>query len=79
VTLITEEWVFNDPRWRVRVADDPRWTYREALRRAVDLRDALAEGSDPGARAVMLVDVLNHLGELAGHHVEGSEDLWTLP
>jgi hypothetical protein len=40
---------------------------REALRRAVDLRDTLAAtGSSNTARALFLVDVLNHLAEVQG-------------
>ena len=39
----------------------------------------LAEGhDDAGAQAVFLIDVLNHLGALNGHKVEG-DDLWVLP
>jgi hypothetical protein len=42
-------------------------TLREALRRAVDLRDTLAEaGSGDTSRAVFLVDVLNHLADIQG-------------
>jgi hypothetical protein len=42
-------------------------TLREALRRAVDLRDTLAEaGSGDTSRAVSLVDVLNHLADIQG-------------
>ncbi len=41
---------------------------REALRRAVDLRDALARsGTDGTTRAVFLVAVLIHLTELLGY------------
>jgi len=44
------------------------------LRRAVDLRDTLAEaGSNNTARAVFLVDVLNHLADLQGFD---TSELW---
>jgi GNAT superfamily N-acetyltransferase len=44
----------------------------KALRRAVDLRDTLAEArSSDTARAVFLVDVLNHLADLQGFDTSG--------
>lgn len=58
-------WRWPDQRWRERVGVDRRATLDEALRRAVDLRDTLAEGGrSETTRAVMLVDVLNHLADL---------------
>jgi hypothetical protein len=51
----------------VNVGSDAEAALREALRRAVDLRDTLAEaGSGDTSRAVFLVDVLNHLAEIQG-------------
>ena len=58
-----DEWTWGDQRWRPRVGDDIAATVREALRRAIDLRD-LREGEPRGGRAVLLVDVLNHLSDL---------------
>jgi hypothetical protein len=66
--------MWSDPRWRDSVGADGEATAREALRRAVDLRDTLAEaGSDRTTRAVFLVDVLNHLADLQGFDTSG---LW---
>lgn len=60
-------WLWQDPRWRERVGDDLQATADEALRRAVDLRDVLAMGGgSETTRAIMLVDVLNHLRALVG-------------
>jgi hypothetical protein len=60
-------WMSSDPRWRVSVGSNAEATLREALRRAVDLRDTLADaGSSDTSRAVFLVDVLNHLADLEG-------------
>jgi hypothetical protein len=58
-------WRWEDPRWRERVGSDRQAILDEATRRAVDLRDRLAEAdrSETG-RAVMLLDVLNHLRDL---------------
>jgi hypothetical protein len=56
-------WTWSDPRWRQRVGDDTAATVREALRRAIDLRD-LRGGETRSGRPVLLVDVLNHLGDL---------------
>jgi hypothetical protein len=58
-------WRWEDPTWRERVGGDRQATLDEATRRAVDLRDTLAEAdrSETG-RAIMLLDVLNHLREL---------------
>jgi len=59
------EWRWQDPRWPEQVGTDRQATVDEALRRAVDLRDTLAEAdSSDTTRAVMLVDVLNHLSGL---------------
>jgi hypothetical protein len=68
------DWKWHDPEWRERVGPDTEATTREALRRAVDLRDTLAEtGSKQTARALVLVDVLNHLVQLQG---VDPADLW---
>ena len=68
------DWKWSDPRWRDSVGADAGATTREALRRAVDLRDTLAEaGSDDTTRAVFLVAVLNHLADLHGVDTSG---LW---
>jgi len=68
------DWKWHDPEWRERVGADAEATTREALRRAVDLRDTLAEtGSNQTARALFLVDVLNHLVQLQGFD---TADLW---
>ena len=73
-------WNWSDSRWRDRVSDDVRATYREALRRAVDLRDTLAEGGDHAvARAVFLVDVLNELRGVINLDESDGEDISTLP
>jgi hypothetical protein len=67
-------WTWSDPRWRDRVGDNAEATVREALRRAVDLRDTLAESENSDAgRAVFLVDVLNQLARLQGFDTSG---LW---
>jgi len=67
-------WTWSDPRWRDRVGDNTEATVREALRRAVDLRDTLAEsGNSDAGRAVYLVDVLNQLARLQGFDTSG---LW---
>jgi hypothetical protein len=63
--MIDRTW--SDPEWRERVGADAQATTREALRRAVDLRNTLAETeSRETARALFLVDVLNHLAQLQG-------------
>ncbi len=73
-------WTWSDPSWRDRVDDDVRAGYREALRRAVDLRDTLAEGGrDSVHRAVFLVDVLNDLRRVMNLDESVSEDLWAVP
>jgi hypothetical protein len=60
-------WTWSDPQWRVSVGSNAEAALREAFRRAVDLRDALADaGSGDTSRAVFLVDVLNHLADLQG-------------
>ncbi len=65
-------WTWSDPRWRDSVGADAQATAREALRRAVDLRDTLAEArSSDTTRAVFLVDVLNHLADLQGFDTSG--------
>jgi hypothetical protein len=70
-------WTRHNPRWQDSVGDDAEATVRDALRRAVDLRDTLAEaGSRDTARALFLVDVLNDLAELQG--VDTSA-LWERP
>ena len=56
------DWNWSDPRWRQAVGSDTHRTVREAVRRAVDLRDTLAEADrTETGRALFLVDVLNHL------------------
>ena len=60
-----EGWNWSDPDWRERVGNDVIASYQDALLRAVDIRDAVVDdGPFIGARAVMLVDSLNHLGSL---------------
>jgi hypothetical protein len=67
-------WTWSDPQWRDSVGTDAEAAAREALRRAVDLRDTLAEaGSNNTTRAVFLVDVLNHLADLQGFD---TSELW---
>jgi hypothetical protein len=74
---VMDSWTWSDPRWRDRIGADAEATAREALRRAVDLRDTLAEaGSGNTARALFLVDVLNHLAELQGFDTSA---LWERP
>ena len=61
--MLDSRW--SDPRWKQALGDDVPSTAREAVRRAVDLRDTLAEAGSPDAtRAVFLVAVLNHLTSL---------------
>jgi hypothetical protein len=70
-------WTWSNPRWRDSVGADAEGTVREALRRAVDLRDTLAEArSSDTPRALLLVDVLNHLAELQGFDMSA---LWERP
>jgi hypothetical protein len=59
----------DDLRWKERAGDSAEQVFREALRRAVALRD----GGSPN-RAVVLVSVLNRLGELSRFD---TADLWT--
>lgn len=78
--MTSEPWDWSDLRWRDRVVDDVQATYREALRRAVDLRDTLAQGGEHAvARAVFLVDVLNEFRSIINLDESDGEDLWTLP
>jgi hypothetical protein len=70
------QWRWADPAWRERVADDRSALLREALRRAIHLRDGLAEGQASATEAVMLVDVLNEACALFG---AGGDDIWDLP
>ncbi len=63
------------PQWDRRVAvDSPLTLTVEALRQAVDLRDAAAESGDDNGlslRAVHLVSVLNHLyDDLVGERAQ---------
>jgi hypothetical protein len=58
----------NDVQWRAHVGDDPERAFREAMRRAIAIRD----GGNPH-RVVVLVAVLNRLGELTGYD---ASDLW---
>jgi hypothetical protein len=63
----SDGWNWSDPHWRQRVETSSALALTlEALRRAVDLRDACAEsgeGKGLTARALFLVDVLNPLLE----------------
>jgi hypothetical protein len=71
------DWVWSDPGWLDDVGADAEATAREALRRAVALRDTLAgAGSGETARAVFLVEVLNHLADLQGFDTSA---LWERP
>jgi hypothetical protein len=66
---VVDNWTWNDPRWQDRIGADAEATVIEALRRAVDLRETLAEAQSTGsitARALYLVDVLNYLAALEG-------------
>jgi hypothetical protein len=58
----------DDRGWKKRVGDDAEQAFREALRRAIAMRD----GGNKN-RVVVLVDVLNRLGELSGYD---GFDLW---
>jgi len=58
-----------DDRWRARTGDNVELVVREVFRRAIVIRD----GGSP-SRIVVLVDVLNHLGDLMGID---TADLWT--
>jgi hypothetical protein len=63
--------------WRESVGDSDEVAFRECVRRAVDLRDTLAETASPETtRALHLVDVLNHLGRLKGYD---TTELWDRP
>jgi hypothetical protein len=66
-------WRWEDPRWPEWTEQDPQKILLEALRRAVDIRDANAQQIALGARPLMLVDVLNALSD--SMRVDGS-DLW---
>jgi hypothetical protein len=58
---------------------DAEWLMREALRRAVDLRDAVANGESVSGRPVMLVAVLNCLKDAIGMGADatGADWLWS--
>jgi hypothetical protein len=59
--------LWQNYKWKDAVGDSADATVLEALRRAADLRDTLAEDGAPGSavgRALYLVDVLNHLSGL---------------
>ena len=75
-------WRWEDPRWREWTGADPAKLVLEALRRAVDIRDANAGGIQLSVRPLMLVDVLNALGEslqVAGSDIWDGSDLWNDP
>lgn len=57
---MSQDWSWSDAAWRDRVGGASDEALREALRRAVHLRDSLAEGEASTTEAVMLVDVLNY-------------------
>ena len=63
-------WIWADPRWRERTGPDPQLLLAEALRRAVDIRDA---GGALSRRGTLLVDVLNELVATLGYDLG---DLW---
>ena len=71
-----DHWRWFDPTWRERIGEDRSELLREALRRAVHLRDEVAEGQASTTEALMLVDVLNEA--LAVFGVSG-DDLWNPP
>jgi hypothetical protein len=62
-------WNWADPRWRERICQtNVLALVFEASRRAVELRDALAEsGSQDVTRALFLNDVINTLYQVADH------------
>ena len=75
-------WRWEDPRWQEWTGADPAKLVLEAIRRAVDIRDANARGINLSARPVMLVDVLNTLGEsvqVGGSDIWDGSDLWIDP
>lgn len=75
-------WRWEDPRWREWTGSDPAKLVLEAIRRAVDIRDVNAPGVNLGARPVMLVAVLNALGEslqVSGSDIWDGSDLWNDP
>ena len=71
-------WDWNNSNYRNH-AGDAAWLLRDALRRAVDIRDAVASGELPSGRAVMLVDVLNSLKDAIGIDPRdtGADWLWS--
>ena len=69
-------WLWADPTWRERIDGDGNGILREAVRRAVHLRDGLAEGQASTTEAVMLVDVLSEALTVFG--VRG-DDIWNPP
>jgi hypothetical protein len=75
----SDGWKWCAPDWRQRVATDSVLALTvEALRRAVELRDACAEsGEDTGltARVLFLVDVLNPLLKCVVTERSGALDL----
>jgi hypothetical protein len=75
-------WSWSDPRWPEWTGADPENLFLEALRRAVDIRDRNAEGANLSARPVVLVDVLNALGQSLrgrGSDIWDGSDLWNHP
>lgn len=70
-----DDWNWAERGWREEVGTEPERLWRESLRRAVDLRDQLATGGEVStSRAVVLVDVLNALGDVSGYD---SAELWS--
>src|SRR5437899_8529550 len=66
VELDTDGWNWVDPRWRERVDELSLLALSvEGVRRAVELRDALAEGKSPGPRALFLNAVMNAIFAIA--------------
>ena len=72
-------WRWEDPRWRDWTGNDPAKLLLEALRRAVDIRDANAQQIALEARPLVLMDVLNSLSsslEVDGSDIWNGSDLW---
>ena len=75
-------WRWEDPRWREWTGADPAKLVLEAIRRAVDIQDANARRIQLSVRPLMLVDVLNALGDslrVAGSDIWDGSDLWNDP
>lgn len=75
-------WRWEDPRWQEWTGSDPAQIVLEAIRRAVDIRDANAHSANLSARPLMLVDVLNALTtslQVEGSDIWDGSDLWNAP